>query len=142
VLHAPLAQLAEQLTLNQRVRGSSPWRRTLPDLRFRLKAHHVVVPRLVATATPSRAEPLPLGPHRRWSQSVSDGVTAGWGGANADGTTRWLSGGLVPQHPGDPLGRIHRQLGWGVQVGSHGLAQLGMAEDAHYHPRRHALLRQ
>jgi hypothetical protein len=26
---APLAQLAEQLTLNQRVRGSSPWRRTL-----------------------------------------------------------------------------------------------------------------
>ena len=24
--HAPLAQLAEQLTLNQRVRGSSPWR--------------------------------------------------------------------------------------------------------------------
>jgi hypothetical protein len=25
---APLAQLAEQLTLNQRVRGSSPWRRT------------------------------------------------------------------------------------------------------------------
>src|SRR6266498_2194543 len=28
VLHAPLAQLAEQLTLNQRVRGSSPWRRT------------------------------------------------------------------------------------------------------------------
>lgn len=29
VSHAPLAQLAEQLTLNQRVRGSSPWRRTL-----------------------------------------------------------------------------------------------------------------
>jgi hypothetical protein len=27
-LKAPLAQLAEQLTLNQRVRGSSPWRRT------------------------------------------------------------------------------------------------------------------
>jgi hypothetical protein len=27
-LQAPLAQLAEQLTLNQRVRGSSPWRRT------------------------------------------------------------------------------------------------------------------
>src|ERR1700741_2133012 len=26
--HAPLAQLAEQLALNQRVRGSSPWRRT------------------------------------------------------------------------------------------------------------------
>src|SRR5712664_1916704 len=26
---APLAQLAEQLALNQRVRGSSPWRRTL-----------------------------------------------------------------------------------------------------------------
>ena len=26
---APLAQLAEQLTLNQRVRGSSPWRRTI-----------------------------------------------------------------------------------------------------------------
>ena len=29
---APLAQLAEQLTLNQRVRGSSPWRRTYPAL--------------------------------------------------------------------------------------------------------------
>jgi hypothetical protein len=28
MLYAPLAQLAEQLTLNQRVRGSSPWRRT------------------------------------------------------------------------------------------------------------------
>ena len=27
---APLAQLAEQLALNQRVRGSSPWRRTSP----------------------------------------------------------------------------------------------------------------
>jgi hypothetical protein len=40
--YAPLAQLAEQLTLNQRVRGSSPWRRTDtgprltpgPDFRF------------------------------------------------------------------------------------------------------------
>ena len=39
---APLAQLAEQLALNQRVRGSSPWRRTFTpqinivvDLRFR-----------------------------------------------------------------------------------------------------------
>src|SRR6266851_572937 len=29
---APLAQLAEQRTLNPRVRGSSPWRRTRPDL--------------------------------------------------------------------------------------------------------------
>src|SRR5215469_18977313 len=28
VLNAPLAQLAEQRTLNPRVRGSSPWRRT------------------------------------------------------------------------------------------------------------------
>ncbi len=28
-LPAPLAQLAEQLALNQRVRGSSPWRRTI-----------------------------------------------------------------------------------------------------------------
>ncbi len=31
---APLAQLAEQRTLNPRVRGSSPWRRTRPDLGF------------------------------------------------------------------------------------------------------------
>ena len=31
---APLAQLAEQQTLNLRVRGSSPWRRTLPELGF------------------------------------------------------------------------------------------------------------
>ena len=31
---APLAQLAEQQTLNLRVRGSSPWRRTRPDLGF------------------------------------------------------------------------------------------------------------
>ena len=30
--HAPLAQLAEQQTLNLRVRGSSPWRRTHSDL--------------------------------------------------------------------------------------------------------------
>jgi hypothetical protein len=34
VLHAPLAQLAEQQTLNLRVRGSSPWRRTHSDLGF------------------------------------------------------------------------------------------------------------
>ena len=33
-LPAPLAQLAEQLTLNQRVGGSSPSRRTMSDLRF------------------------------------------------------------------------------------------------------------
>jgi hypothetical protein len=31
---APLAQLAEQRTLNPRVRGSSPWRRTRTDLGF------------------------------------------------------------------------------------------------------------
>ena len=31
VHHAPLAQLAEQQTLNLRVRGSSPWRRTRSD---------------------------------------------------------------------------------------------------------------
>jgi hypothetical protein len=36
VLNAPLAQLAEQRTLNPRVRGSSPWRRTRTDLGF----HH------------------------------------------------------------------------------------------------------
>src|SRR5215472_9307590 len=34
VLKAPLAQLAEQRTLNPRVRGSSPWRRTRTDLGF------------------------------------------------------------------------------------------------------------
>ena len=34
VLNAPLAQLAEQRTLNPRVRGSSPWRRTRTDLGF------------------------------------------------------------------------------------------------------------
>jgi hypothetical protein len=34
VLLAPLAQLAEQRTLNPRVRGSSPWRRTRSDLGF------------------------------------------------------------------------------------------------------------
>src|SRR5450631_2378418 len=33
-VHAPLAQLAEQQTLNLRVRGSSPWRRTMSDLAF------------------------------------------------------------------------------------------------------------
>ena len=33
-LRAPLAQLAEQRTLNPRVRGSSPWRRTRSDLGF------------------------------------------------------------------------------------------------------------
>ena len=35
VLNAPLAQLAEQRTLNPRVRGSSPWRRTRSDLGLR-----------------------------------------------------------------------------------------------------------
>src|SRR5262245_65997605 len=38
VSRAPLAQLAEQRTLNPRVRGSSPWRRTIDqgsDLVFR-----------------------------------------------------------------------------------------------------------
>ena len=34
VASAPLAQLAEQRTLNPRVRGSSPWRRTRFDLGF------------------------------------------------------------------------------------------------------------
>src|SRR5262249_55561709 len=39
VANAPLAQLAEQRTLNPRVRGSSPWRRTRTDLRlFRFPA--------------------------------------------------------------------------------------------------------
>src|ERR1700687_3092724 len=33
-VRAPLAQLAEQQTLNLRVRGSSPWRRTHSDLGF------------------------------------------------------------------------------------------------------------
>ena len=37
-LPAPLAQLAEQLALNQRVRGSSPWRRTDPH-----RAHQQVL---------------------------------------------------------------------------------------------------
>src|SRR5215472_3233025 len=32
--NAPLAQLAEQRTLNPRVRGSSPWRRTRAELVF------------------------------------------------------------------------------------------------------------
>src|SRR2546430_6832236 len=36
VANAPLAQLAEQRTLNPRVRGSSPWRRTRDDLGFHL----------------------------------------------------------------------------------------------------------
>ncbi len=46
--HAPLAQLAEQRTLNPRVRGSSPWRRTrkhVPDLRvLEVRGRAVVVP--------------------------------------------------------------------------------------------------
>ena len=37
--HAPLAQLAEQQTLNLRVRGSSPWRRTYPELVFLLSLY-------------------------------------------------------------------------------------------------------
>jgi hypothetical protein len=43
VLDAPLAQLAEQRTLNPRVRGSSPWRRTRDDLGFyRFQGHFYV----------------------------------------------------------------------------------------------------
>ena len=30
--HAPLAQLAEHLTLNQGVQGSSPWRRMIEGI--------------------------------------------------------------------------------------------------------------
>jgi hypothetical protein len=45
---APLAQLAEQLALNQRVRGSSPWRRTI------LAGQSVVI---LAWYSPGRSEP-------------------------------------------------------------------------------------
>src|SRR6202161_2830516 len=72
VLQAPLAQLAEQRTLNPRVRGSSPWRRTRDDLVFHhprsfLRARFVPVaaPWLLARAGPAasglRAGALPLG---------------------------------------------------------------------------------
>src|ERR1019366_3397419 len=56
VLHAPLAQLAEQQTLNLRVRGSSPWRRTHSELelclfRFPCEGRFwpVVAPRLLVS---------------------------------------------------------------------------------------------
>src|SRR6185437_9106479 len=39
---APLAQLAEQRTLNPRVRGSSPWRRTRIELVLLLSLCHCV----------------------------------------------------------------------------------------------------
>ena len=42
--NAPLAQLAEQRTLNPRVRGSSPWRRTRSDLGFyHLRAYVMIL---------------------------------------------------------------------------------------------------
>ena len=40
---APLAQLAEQRTLNPRVRGSSPWRRTRRSSRFVWAYFHILV---------------------------------------------------------------------------------------------------
>ncbi len=43
-VRAPLAQLAEQQTLNLRVRGSSPWRRTHSDLGFYRSGSDVVCP--------------------------------------------------------------------------------------------------
>src|SRR5690242_10683737 len=47
---APLAQLAEQRTLNPRVRGSSPWRRTRTDLPLSSGVH------LIADHVRGRAE--------------------------------------------------------------------------------------
>ena len=55
---APLAQLAEQRTLNPRVRGSSPWRRTRNDLGFHCsRSFCVSVLSLFAVLTS-------MGPHR------------------------------------------------------------------------------
>ena len=55
--HAPLAQLAEQRTLNPRVRGSSPWRRTRSDLReSRRVTAFRRVPQYVPHAWPGKAE--------------------------------------------------------------------------------------
>src|SRR5215470_12295586 len=46
---APLAQLAEQRTLNPRVRGSSPWRRTCENL----PRQHTAVERVVEQTAPA-----------------------------------------------------------------------------------------
>src|SRR5437870_535359 len=68
---APLAQLAEQLALNQRVRGSSPWRRTLipqvitvDDLRFCFRRCVSLIVLTVHSGL-NRARAAPETTHRR-----------------------------------------------------------------------------
>src|SRR5579872_2415992 len=56
---APLAQLAEQRTLNPRVRGSSPWRRTRTDLGFYHSRSFLMRP--VCTGFPAVLAPCLLG---------------------------------------------------------------------------------
>src|SRR5262249_13965146 len=51
-MHAPLAQLAEQLTLNQRVVGSSPTRGIFPQLPVRVSLTHLPAVGNAATGTP------------------------------------------------------------------------------------------
>ena len=130
-------------TLNQRVRGSSPWRRTPSDLRFLQHARRVWLPRVAATAAPqprsARSNPDPssliTGPGRRdrdgqgWCQRGSHHppVTVRLPGATAPGRS------APPHPPPAPLGCAGR---------CHRLAQLRMAEDVHHHPHGHALLQQ
>jgi hypothetical protein len=73
---APLAQLAEQRTLNPRVRGSSPWRRTRTDLGFNRSRSFLLILRgaglrssrgrpPLAAGTPARTADRLLGQHTR-----------------------------------------------------------------------------
>ena len=76
---APLAQLAEQQTLNLRVRGSSPWRRTRKDLGSIAPGHFLCVrpgqlgkanltyarrPALLVTPAPAKYTRLARSPER------------------------------------------------------------------------------
>jgi hypothetical protein len=84
-LLAPLAQLAEQRTLNPRVRGSSPWRRTRPDLSlfpFSVRGSPVPVAFRVAVAPrpvhPAKARfrsgQQPRGSADRWGLMAESGI--------------------------------------------------------------------
>jgi hypothetical protein len=87
---APLAQLAEQRTLNPRVRGSSPWRRTCDDLGFYDPRSFFCAPGL--SRFPTRARSLLA----RWT-------------AVAAGSARPVSADWSrPEKPGAPVATVAR----------------------------------
>ena len=122
--HAPLAQLAEQQTLNLRVRGSSPWRRT------NLFPGHVRSARLPWC--------LRLQPGQQCEQQPPSFAALQLCRSGLVGLVL-----IVLPERAWPSGRPPpRDLRRHMAVGVHRQRDLGAAKDLHRHPGRHALTNQ